>query len=105
MAGTSITTTATIEKLASYHHCIQRITTYWPAFLAKRLQRLKQQERHGVASEKVAENILEDLFTEVLDWEIADLNNQLDSADIVLTKSGIKYLLIETKRPGALAWN
>ena len=105
MAVTGTTTTATIGKLASYHHCIQRITTRWPAFLAKRLQRLKQQERHGVASEKVAENIIEDLFTEVLDWEIADLNNQLDYADIVLTKSGIKYLLIETKRPGALAWN
>lgn len=105
MATTSATTTSTIEKLASYQRCIQRIKASWPAFQAKRLQRLKQQERHGLASEKVAENIIEDLFTEVLDWEIADLNNQLDYADIVLTKCGIKYLLIETKRPGALVWN
>jgi hypothetical protein len=107
MAVRSATTTATTthEKLASYHHCIQRLQARWPAFLDKRLQRLKQQVRHGVASEKVAENIVEDLFTEVLDWEIGDLNNQLDYADMVLTKSGIKYLLIETKRPGALAWN
>jgi len=29
----------------------------------------------------------------------------VEYADIVLTKSGIKYLLIETKRLGALAWN
>ena len=101
MAVTGTTTTATIEKLASYHRCVQRITARWPTFLEKRSQRLKQQERHGLASEKVAENIIEDLFTEVLDWEIADLNNQVEYADIVLTKSGIKYLLIETKRPGA----
>lgn len=53
----------------------------------------------------MAENSVEDLLTEVLDWEIADLNNQMDDADIVLTKAGIKYLLVETKRPGALAWN
>lgn len=98
-------TTASIEKLASYHRCIQRLASRWPAFLAKRVQRLKQQERHGSASEKVAENIIEDLFTEVLDWEIADLNNQVEYADIVLTKAGIKYVIVETKRPGALAWN
>jgi hypothetical protein len=104
MAATG-TTTASIEKLASYQHCIKRLESRWPAFLAKRLQRLKQQERHGSASEKVAENIIEDLFTEVLDWEIADLNNQVEYADIVLTKAGIKYLIVETKRPGALAWN
>src|SRR5579885_2835625 len=94
-----------IEKLASYQHCIQRIQAHWPAFLQKRSQRLAQQERHRVASEKVAENIAEDLLTEVLDWEIADLNNQVEYADLVLTKAGIKYLLVETKRPGALAWN
>jgi len=52
------------------------------------LQRLKQQERHGNASEKVAENIIEDLFTEVLDWDIADLNHQGEYADIVLTRAG-----------------
>jgi hypothetical protein len=105
MTAISATTTTSIEKLASYQHCIQRIQSRWSAFLEKRLQRLKQQERHGVAPEKVAENIIEDLFTEVLDWEIGDLNNQLDYADMVLTKSGIKYLLIETKRPGALIWH
>ncbi len=96
---------AAVEKLASYQHCIQRIQARWPTFLEKRAQRLKQQERYGVASEKVDENIIEDVFTEVLDWELGDLNNQVEYADIVLTKAGIKYLLVETKRPGALAWS
>jgi len=97
---------AGIEKLASYQHCKQHIQAAWPMFLQKRLQRLEQQNRHGgIASEKVAENIVEDLFTEVLDWGLADLNNQVKYADIVLTRGGIKYLLLEIKRPGALAWN
>lgn len=105
MSSSKALSGGSIEKLASYQRCIQRIQAHWPAFLQKRLQRLAQQERYGVASEKVAENIVEDLFIEVLDWELADLNNQVGYADIVLTKAGIKYLLLETKRPGALAWN
>ena len=64
-----------------------------------------QQKRHGAAAEKVAENILEDLFTEVLDWSVSDINNQVRYADLLLTSMGIKYLLIEVKRPGSLAWN
>lgn len=102
----TVTAMAETEKLASYQHCIQHIHSSWPTFLQKRQQRLKQQDRHdGIASEKVAENIIEDLFTEVLDWELFDLNNQVEHADIVMTKGGIKYLLLEIKRPGALAWN
>jgi hypothetical protein len=94
-----------IRQLASYRTCIQRIRENWPRFLQQRQERLVQQERHGTASEKVAENILEDLFTMVLDWSVADLNNQLDYADLVLTRLGLKCLLLEIKRPGALAWN
>jgi len=41
------------------------------------MQRLVQQQHHGVAAEKVAENILEDLFTEVLDRPNAGLDNQV----------------------------
>jgi len=93
------------EHLVSYHRCLDRIRAAWPSFLAKRTERLKQQERHGVAAEKVAENILEDLFTMVLDWSVGDLNNQVEYADLVLTRLGIKSLVIEVKRPGALAWN
>jgi hypothetical protein len=94
-----------VTELASYRRCLERIQTNWPAFLEKRKERLKQQERHGVAAERVAENILEDLFTTVLDWTVSDINNQVGYADLLLTRLGIKYLIIEVKRPGALAWN
>lgn len=77
----------------------------WAAFAWRRAAWLAQQERHGAAAEKVAENILQDLFTQVLDWSVADLNNQIRYADLLLTRLGIKYLLLEVKRPGSLAWN
>jgi len=94
-----------VKELASYRRCVDRINSTWPSFTEKRHARLVQQDRHGVAAEKVAENIIEDLFCEVLDWPISDLNNQVDYADILLTSLGVKYLLLEIKRPGALAWN
>ena len=94
-----------MTELASYKRCVDRIRANWPAFLAKRRERLQQQERHGAAAEKVAENILEDLFTLVLDWPLSDINNQVGYADLVLTCLGIKYLIVEVKRPGALVWN
>lgn len=82
-----------------------RIQANWNAFLQKRNSRLEQQRRHGTAAERVAENIIEDLFTMVLDWRIEDLNNQVEYADLILTSNGLKRLIIEAKRPGALAWN
>lgn len=94
-----------LSALATYRHCIQRVSAAWPYFFAKRSERLRQQERLGEAHEKVAENILEDLFTTVLDWPLGNWNNQVDYADVVLTDCGIKRLIIEVKRPGALAWN
>lgn len=94
-----------LQSLATYRKLIDRAQTRWAAFGAKRAERLTQWHRHGRAAEKVAENIVEDLLTEVLDWALGDLNNQLDYADIVVTQIGIKRLLIETKRPGALTWN
>jgi len=94
-----------LEKLASYRACIEGIACGRAGFLQKREQRLQQQQRLGEASEKVAENVLEDLFTTVLDWPLSDFNNQVDRADIVLTDHGIKRLIVEVKRPGSLAWN
>ena len=38
-------------------------------------------------------NLIEDFFTEVLDWPISDLKNQMDYADLLLTSLGVKYLL------------
>jgi hypothetical protein len=95
----------TVESLASYRHCCGRLVAAWPAFKTKREERLAQERRFGTASEKVAENILEDLFTAVLDWSLTEFNNQVAYADIVLTRLGIKHLIVEVKRPGALAWN
>lgn len=95
----------TTRSLASYKHCVERIRSRWSAFLARRAERLAQQRRFGAAAEKVAENILEDLFTQVLDWSLSEVNNQIDFADLVLTRFGIKHLVIEVKRPGALAWH
>lgn len=94
-----------IEDLASYRHCAERIAAGWPIFAVKRRDRLAQQHRHGTAAEKVAEDIVADLFTDVLDWTVADLNHQVGFADLLLSRLSVKYLLLEAKRPGALAWN
>lgn len=94
-----------VQDLASYRHCLEHIHLNWTPFLEKRMERLKQQEGPGLAAEKVAENILEDLFTIVLDWTLSDINYQVGYADLLLTRLGIKYLIVEVKRPGTLAWN
>ncbi len=94
-----------LANLASHRHCTERIQAAWHDFLSKRNERLEQQRRLGEACEKVAENILEDLFTAVLDWPLADFNNQVEHADVVLTDHGIKRLVVEVKRPGSLAWS
>lgn len=94
-----------ITSLASYRHTTERIAARWSAFQDRRGERLRQQGRYGNASEKVAEDIVQDLFTDVLDWTIGDLNNQVAYADLLLSRLSVKHLLIEIKRPGALVWN
>lgn len=94
-----------VAALACYRRCQDRMAAHWPEFQAKRRERLAQQERFGAAAEKVAECILEDLFTIVLDWRLSEVNNQVAYADMVLTRLGVKQLIIEVKRPGALAWH
>ena len=93
------------EKLASYQRCREQIDGAWEEFQGRRRARLEQQERFGRVAERVTENILEDLFTTVLDWPLADVNLQVDYADMLLTRLGIKQLIVEAKRPGALAGN
>jgi hypothetical protein len=95
----------TLEHLASYRRCTGRIGANWQAFQDKRLDRLRERERFGHAAERATENIIEDLFTLVLDWSLGDINHQVGYADILLTRLGIKYLIVEAKRPGSLAWN
>jgi hypothetical protein len=91
----------TLTQLASYRHCVDRIEGNWAAFSARRRQRLRQGLFDGPV-EKVAENILEDLFTMVLDWSLADVNLQVGRADVVLSELGIKRVVLEVKRPGTL---
>ncbi len=91
-------------NLASYRHCVARISGSWPGFTAQRRERLRQ-GLFGAPMEKIAENILEDLFTQVLDWTLADVNLQVGRADIILSELGIKRLVLEVKRPGSLLWH
>ena len=92
------------EQLASYRRCAERIACSWAGFQSKRVQRLREQERFGHAAERATEAIVEDLFTEVLDWPYADINHQVGHSDILLTRLGIKHLIVETKAPRSLAW-
>jgi hypothetical protein len=91
-----------MPMLVVRRRCEERLRAAWPGFLERRLQRLAQQERYGTAAEKVAEGIMEDLLTAVLDWPMTSLNYQVGRSDILLTQQGIRYLIVETKRPGAL---
>jgi hypothetical protein len=59
----------------------------------------------GTPRRERTERILEDLLTIVLDWSASEINHQVGYADILLTRLGIKHLIIEAKRPGGLAWN
>lgn len=96
-------TTGYYESLSSYPRCARRIEAAWPQFASRRGERL-QQGLFGTPVEKIAENIPEDLFTGVLDWDPADVNLQIGRADIVLSQRGIKRLVLEVKRPGSLNW-
>lgn len=51
--------------------------------------------------ERIAENILFELFTQVLDWAPNEVRWQENKVDLLLTRLGVKYLVIEVKRPGS----
>lgn len=88
-------------ELARQRRCVEHIRASWPVFLADRKARLRS---HGVSqtpAEKVAENILCDLFTKVLDWATDQVRLQENHVDLLLTRLGVKYLIVETKRPGS----
>ncbi len=93
------------ERLASYKKFKSHIQKNWPAFQARRNERLRPQARYGDAPERVTENIIEDLLTVALDWSVGEIDHQVGYADMLITRNRFKYCVIETKRPGALAWN
>lgn len=94
-----------LENLASYRRCAERAGEAWAEFQVRLAERLQPHPLLGNTPEKVTESILEDLCTNVLDWQLADFNPQADRADIVLSNRGIRDLIIEAKRPGSLAWS
>jgi hypothetical protein len=96
---------ADVERLVAYRRCVERIEENWEPFLARRKEHLAQRERFGSAPEKATEQILAALFSDVLDWPPSYVNYQLERADIVLTSPGVRWVVVEAKRPGHLAWH
>ena len=84
-----------LGNLVSHRRCVELVRCAWAGFLGKREERLQPHPLIVEASEKVAENILEELFTTVLDWPLADIAHQVDPADVVLTDHGIRRLILE----------
>ncbi|MDA8093863.1 MAG: hypothetical protein M0T84_08130 [Betaproteobacteria bacterium] len=93
---------ADYRELSLYRRCVDRIVAQWADFGRSRAAMLAQQGRFGKAPEKTAENIVGTLLTSVLGWDRQDLNWQLARADLVITRNFVKYLVVETKRPGSL---
>ena len=90
------------KELARQRRCAEQIGARWPAFLTSRQAHLRSHAVGQIPSEKVAENILCDLFTRVLDWSTEQVRLQESRVDILLTRLGVKYLIVEAKRPGSL---
>jgi hypothetical protein len=81
--GVPVATTAP-TGLASYQHWTARAQRAWPPFQTRRLEHLAEGRRYGGAPEKVAEDIVADLLTDVLGWAVSDLNHQVKHCDILL---------------------
>lgn len=90
--------------LAGYRKLHRRVREQWPEFLVRRGHHLASHEPGGSPTERVAENIISELFTRVLDWELEDIGYQIQYADIVLSSMDIKRVVVEAKRPGWLSW-
>lgn len=88
--------------LARQQRCVGQIRACWPAFLQARQAHLRSHSVGQSPAEKVAENILCDLFTQVLDWTTEQVRLQENLVDLTLTRLGVKYLIVEAKRPGSL---
>lgn len=100
--GAQMSAEAAVTKLAVYRRCAERMVERWPLFQQYRTERFRVYEHGMVASEQVTVAILNELFTGVLDWGPGDLNPEIEHADLVITRNGIRMLIIEMKRPGAL---
>lgn len=92
----------TAGELAHQRLGVSRIRDRWPEFGQARRGHLAAHSTDRAPAEKVAENILRDLFTTVLDWTAEQVRFQEDRVDMQLVRQGIAYLVVEAKRPGSL---
>ena len=91
-----------VDDLARQRRCIEQIRQRWPEFSDRRSVHLRSHAVGQVPCERIAENILFDLFTVVLDWIPEQVRWQEGRVDLLLTRLGVKHLIIEVKRPGSL---
>jgi hypothetical protein len=88
-------------ELASARRSIARIHDRWAGFQDIRRSHLAGVSLGRTPAEKVAENILCELFTGVLDWTTEQVRLQEQRVDLMLTRNGLKFLIVEVKRPGS----
>lgn len=91
----------TDSDLASARRSVARIHDRWASFQESRQRHLSGVSLGHTPAEKVAENILCELFTGVLDWTTEQVRLQEQRVDLMLTRGGLKYLIVEVKRPGS----
>jgi hypothetical protein len=91
----------TVTDLASARLCIAQIRDRWGWFQEARRRHLAGVGADRTPSEKVAENILCELFTGVLDWTIEQVRLQEQRVDLMLCRGGLRFLVVEVKRPGS----
>jgi hypothetical protein len=91
----------TDTDLASARLCVARIRERWESFQEARRRHLGGVSAERAPAEKVAENILCELFTGVLDWTTEQIRLQEQRVDLTLSRGGLKYLIVEVKRPGS----
>jgi hypothetical protein len=77
---------------------VERIHANWPRFLERRAEIRAQQGSGGEAE------VLEELFTTVLDWPPCDVHLWDGEDGLHLSRSGAKALMVAIRRPGALIW-
>lgn len=77
-----------VDDLARQRRCIEQIRERWPEFSDRRSVHLRSHAVGQVPCERIAENILFDLFTVVLDWIPEQVRWQEGRVDLLLTRLG-----------------
>ena len=87
--------TAEEQRTVFFEH----VEVAWPGFLRRRAERLHALDGKGRVTEKVVENSLEDLLTQVLDWSLGEVVYQFGNADMTLVHLGKSVMVLEAKSP------